>query len=152
LGGRPFTVAFPAQGTTVQVMNCGTFSPGKDTLIHELAHVWQSQHHSNKLLYMANAVQSQAAAVAANLAEVRNDPFIALNKDFPTFFPFDAYAYNPSTSFSGLAAEQMAKAIENGETAIVAHVKGISANAVDPTCVSALSSARIADHRTPGVK
>ena len=133
-------------------MNCGTFSPGKLTLIHELGHVWQSQHHSNKLQYMANAVKSQAAAVAANLAEALNDPFIALNKDFPTFFPFDAYAYHPSTTFSSLAAEQMASAIENGEAAIVSHVKSIGQNVVDPSCVTALSSPRIADHRLPGVK
>ncbi len=152
LGNRPFTVAVPIQGTFVQIMNCGTFSPKTSTLIHELGHVWQSQHHSNKLHYMANAVKSQAAAVAANLSEAITNPFIALNKDFPAFFPFDAYAYHPSTPFLLLAAEQMAAAIENGEAAIVAHVKSIGKNALDPLCVSALSSPRISDHRLPGVK
>jgi Zn-dependent peptidase ImmA (M78 family) len=153
LGGRPFTIAFPDQSDIVQIMNCGTFSPSDATLIHELAHVWQSQHHSNKFQFMANAVKSQSLAAASNAAAAITDPLVALNKDFPLFYPFDAYSYDStSMSFGSMAAEQMASAIENGEKTIVAHAKSIGMNAVDPLCVSGLSAARFADRRLPGVK
>lgn len=152
LGNRPFTIAFNNGTEIVQIMNCGTFSPRRDTLIHELAHVWQSQHHSNKFRYMVNAVDSQAGAIVASTAAAVSDPFVALNKNFPTFYPFDAYAYHPGLPFSSMAAEQMAKAIENGEGAIVAHVKGVTKNMVDPSLVTALSRTGFADHRLPGVK
>ena len=39
VGGRPFTFAFDDNGSTVQIMNCGSFTPRPRTLIHELAHV-----------------------------------------------------------------------------------------------------------------
>lgn len=152
LGNRPFTVAFPDKGQIVQIMNCGTFSPSKDTLIHELCHVWQSQHHSDKFRYMVNAVDSQAGAAVANAAAVADDPIVMLNKDFPLFWPFDAYASNPGLPFTSLAAEQMASAVERGVSAIVAHVRGIAMNAVDPACVTALSKPGFADRRMPGVK
>src|SRR5205807_766182 len=66
---RPFTVAFPDQGQTVQIMNLGTFSPNGNLLIHELTHVWQSQHHTNPYQFMKNSIASQAIAATANAAE-----------------------------------------------------------------------------------
>lgn len=153
LGGRPFTVAIDdGTGNVVQIMNCGTFTPRRSTLIHELAHAWQSQHHSDKYRYMVNAVDSQTGAVVASTAAATDDPFVALHVDWPTFWPFDAYAYHPSLPFSSLAAEQMAQAIENGEPAIMAHVKSVPINAVDPACVTALSKPGYADRRMRGVK
>ena len=151
LSNRAFTVAVPIAGRVFQVLNCGTFEPDDNTLIHELAHAWQSQHHANKFHYMVNAVRSQAAAVAANTAAALADPMVMLNRDFPLFYPFDAYAYPRGTAFSALAAEQMAAAIERGATAIVAHVRSVGMNAVDPSCVTALSSPRIADRRLRNV-
>jgi len=152
LGGRPFTVAFPDQGQIVQIMNCGTFAPKEKTLIHELAHVWQSQHHPDKFRFMVNAVDSQAGAVVASSAAAVDDPFVILNKDFPTFWPFDAYAYHPSLPFVNLAAEQMASAIHQKEPAIVSHVAGVAKNAVDASLVTALSKPGFADRRLKGVK
>jgi hypothetical protein len=152
LGGRPFTIAFKDSNEIVQIMNCGTFEPGWNTLIHELAHAWQSQHHPNKFRYMVNAVDSQAGAVVASVAAAIDDPIVSLNKNFPTFYPFDAYAYNPGLPFSNMAAEQMAKAIENSEGSVLSHIKGITMNMIDPACVTALSKTGFADRRLSGVK
>jgi hypothetical protein len=152
LGGRSFTMAFPGDNETVQIMNLGTDTPGRNLLIHELAHVWQSQHHSNKYRFMANAVDSMKEAMKASVLAVPNDPMVSLNHNFPAFYPYDAYAYNPSATFASLAAEQMANAIEHGEPGIVGHVRGVTLNTVDPACVSALSKAGYGDRRVPGVK
>jgi len=65
LQGRPFTAAFPDKNQIVQIMNCGTFTPSDRTLIHELTHVWQSQHHSEPFRFMANAVWTTADAATA---------------------------------------------------------------------------------------
>jgi hypothetical protein len=151
-GGRPFTVAFKDTNQIVQIMNCGTFAPDRKTLIHELAHVWQSQHHSDNFRFMVNAVDSQAGAVVASTAAAIDDPIVILNSDFPAFYPFDAYAYNPGLPFANMAAEQMAKAVENGETAVVAHVKSVTMNMIDSSCMAALSKPGFADRRMPGVK
>jgi hypothetical protein len=152
IGGRPFTMAFPDSSGTVQIMNLGTYSPRRNTLIHELGHVWQSQHHSDKYRFMINSVGSMKEALKASSLAVITDPMVSLNKDFPAFFPFDAYAYDPSTPFVNLAAEQMAQAIENGESAIVAHVKGVTKNVIDSSLIAALSKPGYGDHRVPGVK
>lgn len=151
LGNRPFTMAFPDENEIVQIMNCGTFTPKHDTLIHELAHVWQSQHHSDPFKFMSNAVQSQGRAVSANSAETFSDPDILLHKDHPVQFPFSAYAYVPGFGLSSYAAEQMANAIEHGDPKLVAHAKGIAMNAVDPDNVSALKRTLISDRRVKGV-
>jgi len=152
IGGRPFTIAFKDSNQIVQIMNCGSFTPVWSTLIHELGHVWQSQHHSNKFRFMVNAVDSQAGAIVASTAAVIDDPIVALNTNFPTFYPFDAYAYNPGLPFANMAAEQMAKVIENAEGAVLAHVRSVTMNMVDSACVSALSRPGFADRRMPGVK
>ncbi len=151
-GGRKFTAAFPDSNETVQIMALGSYSPGRNLLIHELAHVWQSQHHSNKYRFMYNAVDSMKEALKASGLAIFGDPMVSLNHWYPMYYPFDAYAYDPSAPFSSLAAEQMAKAIENGEVAIVAHIKGVTMNMVDSSCVTALSKPGYADHRLPGIK
>ena len=151
LQNRPFTYAFPFTTGIMQIINCGTFNPNRATLIHELCHVWQSQHHSNKFKFMANAVESQGRAAAANAAAVFSDPSIRHNDDFPLFYPFDSYASDASLSFSDLAAEQMASAVEHGRSAIVNHIRSIAANAIDPALVTALASPRMGDRRLPNV-
>jgi hypothetical protein len=150
-GNRPFTAAIPVPATLstqfavngiVQVMNLGSSaaSPKRDLLIHELTHVWQSQHAANKLAFMANSVACQGAAVAANLAVVANAlsnldlataNAIRSHKDFPGFFPFSAYAHIRGNPFSSYAAEQIANQVEHGVTSIVSHVSSVAAGAVD---------------------
>ncbi len=152
VGGRPFTVAIPATllSPTVQIINCGTFTPDTATLIHELAHVWQSQHHSSPTQYMTNAVSSQAMAVAANGAEAIIDRTITSNADFPVHFPFSAYAFVPGKPFGEYAAEQIANAVEHGVSAIVSHVKSVGMGAVDGDNQTSLATTRIGDQRAPG--
>src|SRR5437660_3886635 len=138
-GGRPFTIATPNTilGPSRQVMNLGT-SPSHDTIIHELAHVWQSQHASDATRYMLNSVESQALAEASNrLLKVTT---------------FSAYAYRPGLKFSEYGAEQIAEQVENGEAAIVTHVKSIAPGKVDPENDTGLKTPRIEDTSAAGVK
>ena len=138
LGGRAFvlTIANPF-GNAVQIMNVGV-SPSRNTLIHELAHVWQSQHHSSSTRYMLNAVESQALAEAANLLR--------------RVTSFSAYGYVPGRPFGEYASEQVAQQVMRGEASIVAHVRSVGARVVDPENVASLSTARIEDTSLPGVK
>lgn len=151
LGGRPFTCAFPEENQIVQIMNCGTFTPKDRLLIHELAHVWQSQHHSDQFQFMSNAVQSQGRAVSANTAETFSDPDVLLHHQHPVQFPFSAYAYVPGFGLASYAAEQMANAIEHGDKKLVAHVQGVAMNTVDADNVAALKRTLISDRRVKGV-
>jgi Putative peptidoglycan binding domain len=93
-----------------------------------------------------------AGAAVASAAAAVDDPFVILNKDFPAFWPFDAYAYHPSLPFANLAAEQMASAIEHKEPAIISHIQAIAMNALDSSLVTALSKPGFADRRLKGVK
>jgi hypothetical protein len=139
LGGRAFTVYVPFRG--IQVINAGTLSPGTSLLIHEMAHVWQSQHATDPKAFMTNSVTSQAMAMARNVAEGSTDPQ----------FPYSSYAYVPGRAFADYAAEQIANQIENGETAIISHVAGVSAGTTDPDNDTSLATARVEDTRTSGV-
>lgn len=150
-GNRPFTVAIPvpialtgqfAISGIVQVMNLGknAAAPGRNLLIHELTHVWQSQHANSKVAFMANSVACQGAAVAANLAalatavanlDLSTANAIRTNKDFPGFFPFSAYAHVRGNPFNTYAAEQIANQVEHGVSVIVSHVASVSAGAID---------------------
>lgn len=161
--GRPFTVAvpvllgvvfpgLPAVNTTIQVMNVGT-APLRSDIIHELGHVWQSQHHVNPVQYMANCVACQAKAVALNLKIGVHDLSVALNKEFPGQFPFSAYAYERGKGFGEYGGEQIAEQIEKDEASIRAHVSGTAAGAVDGDNVIGLqiTNIKVADRRLPTV-
>ncbi len=139
LGGRPFTIYVPIRG--IQVINAGTLTPSTSTLIHELAHVWQSQHASNPRAFMSNSVASQALALASNLA----------NGSTSAHYPFSAYAYMPGRRFADYAAEQIANQVENSEAAIVAHVAGVATGTTDPDNDLSLGTTRVEDVRVSGV-
>lgn len=152
-GDLPFTVAIP--GTlwipTVQIINCGTFAPSDPTLIHELAHVWQSQHHSNPTQFMLNSVASQAAALSQNGAAALLDSSVRTNFGFPARFPFSAYAYKRGKPFGEYAAEQIAKQVEFAERVIIAKVASVPAGAADGDNATSLTTPRTEDRRRPGV-
>jgi hypothetical protein len=159
LQNRPFTTAVPAQTLpvgaitgVVQVMNLGTFTPDEDDLIHELAHVWQSQHHSDKFQFMKNCVSSQGAALAANPPKAIFDPSIARNEEFPSNFPVSAYAFVRGKAFDQYAGEQIAQQVERNVTAIRARMKGIGAGVVDSANVTSLSQIRTEDRRSSSVE
>ena len=119
-------------------MNVGPEPVPLSWLIHELAHVWQSQHHPDPTAFMVNAVASQALEEAANKAAGVTS--------------FSAYAYRPGKAFIEYAAEQIAQQVENGEAAIVAHVRSVPPRAIDPANVVSLTVPRIEDTASPGVK
>jgi|FEC22Drversion2_1045045.scaffolds.fasta_scaffold01649_2 hypothetical protein len=156
--GRAFTVA---AGPFI-VMNCGSFTPSSGTLIHELTHVWQSQHHSINTAYIANSVSSQALAVTENEALALIDPTLKGDPKFPDQFPRSPYACITGRPFSEYAAEQIAKQVERNFLAaagsavalatapIVAHIKA-AATGVDADNVTGLKTARTEDKRTAGV-
>lgn len=95
-------------------------TPGSiiDTLIHEMTHVWQSQHHTNPAAYITNSLASQAK------------------------WGSDCYCYVPGKAFREYGAEQIAQQAERGEAAIRTHVKSVPTGAVDPDNVIGLATPR----------
>jgi hypothetical protein len=148
---RPFTIAFPDTNQTVQIMNCGTFSPTDRTLIHESMHVWQSQHHADKYAFMKAAVACQAAAAAKNAKEAFVDPDVILHGEWPVQFPFSAYAYLSGSDLDAYGAEQAANAVEHGNSTVCATVKAASKNTVVAKNTTSLGLTSFGDRRTPKI-
>ncbi len=73
-------------------------------LIHELTHAWQSQHDSDKKMYMINAYES-----------------FKLEEKGKTSAYW--YQYIPEKPFEQYAAEQIADQVENDESRIVKHIR-----------------------------
>lgn len=134
-GGRPFVLTLLSITGYVQFVNIGT-NFTNPTLIHEMCHVWQAQHHTRPPEYMVNSTMSQAAAGSAN---------IAMGVD--TYSP---YAYVPGRPFSDYGAEQLAQQMENEEAPIIDHVKSIARGAVDPELN--MTTPRFENRAAPGVK
>jgi hypothetical protein len=133
LGGAPFTTVGPSGTVIINIGSAAYTSPGSNPklLIHETAHVWQSQHHSNPAQFMVNSVESQTLA---------------------PFWGGDPYCYIPGKPFSSYAAEQIAESAENGEAAIVAHMAGVAAGATDADNVKSLSTPNWEKRGASGVK
>ena len=131
-GDRPFVLAVPSPLGPQQIMNMGTFFTTED-LLHELTHVWQSQHHSDPFAYMSNCVGSQ------KLAELLGGGH-------------SAYAYVPGKPFGEYAGEQIAQQVQRGEAPIIAHVSGVAPHRVDAENVNSLKAFRFEDTTKAGVK
>jgi len=146
---RAFTLAFAAPAVlslelglpSVYIINCGSFNPPTPLLIHELTHVWQSQHHVSPFQYIQNSLASQAQAVAFNLAVGSSDPLS----------PFSPYAYIPGKAFSEYAAEQIAQQVEKGVAPIVAHIANVPFGQ-DPDNETGLATARCENKTVAGVQ
>jgi hypothetical protein len=121
--GRPVTIAIPFDSSWIVIMNIGSWAfnnpavgaETRATLIHELAHAWQSQHHSDPAQFMINCSKSQLAAAAATVAAEANR--LARKYNFgiqlPDFGPADAYSYVPGNSFGDYGGEQTAQQVED---------------------------------------
>jgi peptidoglycan hydrolase-like protein with peptidoglycan-binding domain len=155
-GNRPFTFFFLDTTTRASgehwVINLGTLTPATHDLIHELTHVWQSQHHSLRFQFELSSLRDQNAAVDQNKFVAQSDPSVTSDPLFPVHFPFSAYAYVPGKPFGEYGVEQIANMIEQREVSIIAHVKGVGAGVVDPDNVASLATTRIGDRRVPGTK
>jgi peptidoglycan hydrolase-like protein with peptidoglycan-binding domain len=155
---RPFTAVVPLTvlgvGVTAWVLNCGSFAPSNNLLIHELAHVWQSQHHFAKAQFMAASSACQVSARLFNTAAGHTHPSVKTHKEFPDDYPGSAYAYRvPVGSFGDYGAEQIAQMIERGVPSIRLWARATVQHAVDPANVASL--ARLSAHddrRHPDVK
>jgi hypothetical protein len=121
--GRPFTTALPLGFIALNLGSSAYKTPGsnRDLLIHELAHVWQSQHHPSSAAFMANSVLSQGGAAAAG-----GDP----------------YCYVPGKWFGLYAAEQIAQQAEDGVSAVTSHMSAASAGSTDAANVASLTVPR----------
>ena len=100
MSGRMFTVAVQLSTGWYVVMNMGSlqcWARSRD-LIHELAHAWQSQHHSDPRTFMKNSVACQAKEFALSKA---------------TGKPHHAYAYVPGKAFGDYSAEQIAQQVQH---------------------------------------
>jgi hypothetical protein len=147
---RPFTIPFDLpieiaallDLSTVYFINCGSLNPSKRVLIHELTHVWQSQHHRDHGQYLVNSLASQAQAKAFNLAVGSSE----------TLFPFSPYAYIPGKAFSEYAAEQIAKQVEKGVAPIVAHIANVAVGARDTDNEIGLATERCENKTKAGVE
>jgi hypothetical protein len=138
INGRPFVIAVPnPSGEVLQIMNIGP-EPSPDRMIHELGHVWQSQHHSQAGQFMINAVASQGLAEAVNGL---------LGGKL-----YSAYAYVPGAAFGHYGAEQIAQQIMRGEATIIDHVRSVAARKVDACNVASLATPRIQDSRVEGAR
>jgi hypothetical protein len=124
---RPVTIALPMDGKWIVILNLGSWAfrnpltgiNAKATLIHELAHAWQSQHHHNPVQFMFNCAKSQAAAKAASTLVTLNDNPIAdavlpgLAPTVASLGPADAYSYVPGKFFGDYGGEQIAQQVED---------------------------------------
>ena len=142
-------------GGWVQVLNVGK-QPSLSTIIHELGHAWQSQHHFEGGAYLKNCLACQAAALAANEVIGVLDAGVKSNSDWPVNFPMSAYAYIPGGPFGIYGGEQIAQQIENGEPHIVSYAKGIPPGMTDPSNSLSLgvglqNMRQMEDRRAPGV-
>jgi outer membrane protein OmpA-like peptidoglycan-associated protein len=176
---RPFTVAVPTSVGWHVVMLLGDILRswvGSGTLIHELAHAWQSQHHgSDPTAYMKNSVECQmkaladipiakaaAAAAAVEIAIARGvfDPrtLAGIGSAAAGRENSSSYAYVPGKSFGAYAAEQIAQQVEDSFSrtgrptpGILSVIRSVSANV--PSTDNRASLRVISFHRksTPGV-
>lgn len=159
---RPFTFTItPELGRIfkffgpLSIMNVGTFSPSNERLTHELAHVWQSQHHPDPGRYMTNSLVCQALARSANEKLVppgSAPPEDWVKKKFPASFPNSAYAYKLRLPFADYNSEQIAQQAQNGEAPILAHLRGVPRGAVDRDNVTSLTRVQFENRLNKDVK
>ena len=171
-GGRPFTLYAPMRTGSFTVLSMGSSAFRRPlsrpaTLIHELAHSWQSQHNgSSPGQYMTNSILSQGRALAdlpiakaeasANAVRVaissgvRNPLRLAqIGERAAAAEDTSAYAYVPGRPFGGYAAEQIAEQVEDhyrGQgrptPAVISHIRSLSPSAFSPLNRRSLSTAR----------
>jgi subtilisin family serine protease/peptidoglycan hydrolase-like protein with peptidoglycan-binding domain len=138
--GRPFTVAVQVSTDWFVVMLLGDLCswatrPRSNTIVHELTHAWQSQHHgTDPRAYMLNSIRCQAGAladlpVAKSAASARavatalrsgvidSDRLADIGSAAFAAEDVSAYAYIPGRPMKEYAAEQVAQQVEDAYSA-----------------------------------
>ncbi len=176
---RKFTVAVPVSGRFHVVMLLGDLNPWhthgrSSTLIHELAHAWQSQHANDATQFMKNSVSCQAlaladipiakaaaAAAAAARAAARGVlpwEIPGISKNAAANEDVSAYAYIPGKTFEAYAAEQIAQQVEDAHArtgrptpGVLSTIKSVRAGARDLKNEASLRVVSFHRKSTPGV-
>lgn len=175
---RPVTIALPTGSRWIVVLNVGptgfstqTQSSMPATLIHELAHAWQSQHHPvQPMKFMWNCAMSQVEAAALTATD---NKWVRMGLDIggiPNPNPYmgeaDAYAYIPGKPHRNYGGEQIAQQVEDSSfyptrlnrggdlaaaRAILNRMKTVPRGASDSENISSLNSTKVAFEKSPGV-
>jgi hypothetical protein len=169
--GAPFTTAVPTAVGFHVALNLGDTTvdystSDTSTLIHELGHAWQSQHHgSDPTAFMANSLRSQgdafldipgaklkAGASAGLAAKLKGLGVLDTAKEIKRASDDEdcsAYAYAFGKPFSLYGAEQIAQQIEDFDLGlapaaapILTKVKSLRANVPDTDNENSLKNSR----------
>ena len=123
-GGKGFCSVGPLPRQNLLMLS----SSSRELLIHELTHVWQSQHHSEAAKYMWNSAMSQRQGKA--------------NGESP-------YWYVVGDPFGKYGAEQIADMVENGEGYIIDHIRSRAVRFHDPSNIESLKTPRTQARKPP---
>jgi hypothetical protein len=129
---------------TCQLMNPGPH-PAEDTVVHEMAHVWQYQHCPYPALIVNNCLTCRYFAVRKNLSEVTNDPRIVFHPDFPHDYPYSAFAYIPGAGLK-CTAEQHAQDVQTGDDSVIGIIQASRIGTIFPPV---FNSVMVGDRRQP---
>lgn len=152
--GRAFTIVVKYKSIPYVILNLGNIciynsANNLDTLIHELAHAWQSQHHKVPEAFMYNAVGSMSAATLYEFTLKMNNPFSSVTAS--------PYYYIPGKSFGQYGAEQIAQQVENhfkkkrNHHRILNIIQSAPVNTPIPHNISSMSTFTFELSTTPGV-
>lgn len=147
--GRRFTVAVRLSSGWHVALNMGNVGcwasrPRSETLVHELVHAWQSQHHgSDPRAFMTNSLACQALAEAQTVMRGGR---------------YSAYAYIPGKPFGEYAAEQVAQQVEHRYArrghptpAVITTIQSVGANMASADNASSLKVISAHKLGAPGV-
>jgi hypothetical protein len=174
VGGRSFTIALPWHKGWIVVLNLGPkgfndpAASNKATLVHELAHAWQSQHHPDPWAFMINSWKCHREAAEATVRSVMNrlrraaGPVKNLGYG-ARFSEASPYAWAPGKRFSDYGSEQIAQQVQDSwfppggvaprtNGAIVWHMRTAPPGKLDPANIRSLSRDKGYEYRdTPNV-
>ena len=173
-GGRSFTIALPWHKGWIVVLNLGPkgfndpAASNKATLVHELAHAWQSQHHPDPWAFMINSFQCHREALNVTMRSIQNRLYRALGRatglgDLAHFSEASPYAWVPGKRFSDYGSEQIAQQVQDsffppsGATprtngAILWHMRTVPAGKPDPANIRSLQRVKGYEYKdTPNV-
>ena len=113
VGIRNPTALTIGPAATLQIMYLGRYRD-ENTVVHEMTHVWQYQHTLDPILVPNSCVNCQLFVVNLNIKTATAYPVVAFHPNFPSNYPYSAFAYTGDKMF-GYSAEQQAQAVEKGE-------------------------------------
>jgi hypothetical protein len=174
VGGRSFTIALPWSTSWMVVLNLGPkgfndpAASNKATLVHELAHAWQSQHHPDPWAFMITSWKCHQEAWEATMRAFRNRSLRAIgqtsDQNISTHFSeASPYAWVPGKQFGDYGAEQIAQQVQDSlfpagvavsrtSDVILWHMRTVPPGKPDPANIRSLQRTKGYEYRdTPNV-